>query len=188
QVSYGLHALLRRNAANVHKKEQWSVIFALLQAAGAALTSDYVEEAREAREQMGGGERNAYSDTESGWSARMAGSDRGYTSDDPSARQFRSGSSLASSTANSPLPCPRLPARSGSISATRMQREQPQRRCAPWADRHPRMRATRRSCCGRHSAATNQPPISRLRRCSNSCSGTRRISRRRTWTAQWSAC
>ncbi|GMR39829.1 hypothetical protein PMAYCL1PPCAC_10024, partial [Pristionchus mayeri] len=112
QISYGLHELLRRNAANVHKKEQWAVIFALLQAAGAALTSDDVEEAREAREQIGGGDRNAYSDTERGGSARMAGSDRGYTSDDPSARHLYrlsvgSGSSLASSAANSTTSLPK---------------------------------------------------------------------------------
>ncbi|GMS87930.1 hypothetical protein PENTCL1PPCAC_10105, partial [Pristionchus entomophagus] len=102
QISYGLHELLRRNAANVHKKEQWSVIFALLQAAGAALTSDEAEEAREAREQAGGGgERNAYSDTERGGSVRTTGADRGYTSDDPTSggRHFGSASSLASSSA-----------------------------------------------------------------------------------------
>ncbi|GMT18525.1 hypothetical protein PFISCL1PPCAC_9822, partial [Pristionchus fissidentatus] len=100
QISYGLHELLRRNAANVHKKEQWSVIFALLQASGAALTSDEVEEAREARESTsGGGERNAYSDTERGGSVRTMGGDRGYTSEDPNARHFGSASSLASSTA-----------------------------------------------------------------------------------------
>eukprot|EP00080_Pristionchus_pacificus_P016438 PDM76458.1 gbf-1 [Pristionchus pacificus] len=101
QISYGLHELLRRNAANVHRKEQWSVIFALLQATGAALTSDEVEEAREAREQAEGGgatERNAFSDTERGSSVRTMGTDRGYTSDDPSARHFGSTTSLASSS------------------------------------------------------------------------------------------
>ena len=36
QIAYGLHDLLRTNAANVHKKEHWAVLFALLEAAGAA--------------------------------------------------------------------------------------------------------------------------------------------------------
>lgn len=35
QIAYGLHELLRTNAANVHKSEHWAILFALLEAAGA---------------------------------------------------------------------------------------------------------------------------------------------------------
>jgi hypothetical protein len=31
QVSYGLHELLRNNAANIHSAEDWAVIFSLLE-------------------------------------------------------------------------------------------------------------------------------------------------------------
>jgi len=40
QVSYGLHELLRNNAANIHSKEDWSVIFTLLEVVGAGATPD----------------------------------------------------------------------------------------------------------------------------------------------------
>merc|ERR1719228_3187520 len=40
QVSYGLHELLRNNAANIHSKEDWSVIFTLLEVVGAGASPD----------------------------------------------------------------------------------------------------------------------------------------------------
>lgn len=40
QISFGLHELLRTNAANVHRREHWAVLFALLEAAGAAALQD----------------------------------------------------------------------------------------------------------------------------------------------------
>ena len=36
QIAFGLHALLRVNAANVHSAEHWEMFFALLEAVGAA--------------------------------------------------------------------------------------------------------------------------------------------------------
>lgn len=36
QIAFGLHALLRVNAANVHTAEHWEMFFALLEAVGAA--------------------------------------------------------------------------------------------------------------------------------------------------------
>ncbi len=36
QLAYGLHELLRANAANVHREEHWRVLFAIIEAAGAA--------------------------------------------------------------------------------------------------------------------------------------------------------
>ena len=40
QVSYGLHELLRNNAANIHTKEDWNVIFTLLEVVGAGASPD----------------------------------------------------------------------------------------------------------------------------------------------------
>uniref|UniRef100_A0A915PSH7 Telomere-associated protein Rif1 N-terminal domain-containing protein n=1 Tax=Setaria digitata TaxID=48799 RepID=A0A915PSH7_9BILA len=37
QIAYGLHELLRTNAANVHRREHWVVLFGLLEAAGAGV-------------------------------------------------------------------------------------------------------------------------------------------------------
>ncbi|VBB28394.1 unnamed protein product [Acanthocheilonema viteae] len=37
QIAYGLHELLRTNAANVHKREHWAIIFGLMEAAGAGV-------------------------------------------------------------------------------------------------------------------------------------------------------
>ncbi len=40
QISFGLHELLRTNAANVHRREHWAILFALIEAAGAAAYPD----------------------------------------------------------------------------------------------------------------------------------------------------
>ena len=40
QVSYGLHELLKNNAANIHSCEDWSVIFTLLEVVGAGASPD----------------------------------------------------------------------------------------------------------------------------------------------------
>ncbi|KAM3724305.1 Golgi-specific brefeldin A-resistance guanine nucleotide exchange factor [Dirofilaria immitis] len=37
QIAYGLHELLRTNAANVHRREHWTVLFALMEATGAGV-------------------------------------------------------------------------------------------------------------------------------------------------------
>lgn len=37
QIAYGLHELLRTNAANVHRREHWAVLFGLMEAAGAGV-------------------------------------------------------------------------------------------------------------------------------------------------------
>lgn len=47
QISYGLHELLRTNAANVHQKEHWAILFSLLEAAGAGSYPDDVNSNRE---------------------------------------------------------------------------------------------------------------------------------------------
>ena len=40
QVSYGLHEMLKNNAANLHSREDWNVIFTLLEVVGAVASSD----------------------------------------------------------------------------------------------------------------------------------------------------
>ena len=40
QVSYGLHELLKNNAANIHSREDWNVVFTLLEVVGAGATPD----------------------------------------------------------------------------------------------------------------------------------------------------
>ena len=40
QVSYGLHELLKNNAANIHNKEDWDVVFTLLEVVGAGASPD----------------------------------------------------------------------------------------------------------------------------------------------------
>ncbi|KAE9417648.1 hypothetical protein Angca_008878 [Angiostrongylus cantonensis] len=86
QISFGLHELLRTNAANVHRKEHWAVLFALLEAAGAAALPDDL-----ANVSWGFSygiwkslvtSRLAFSDGEV-MSPHSQSDDRGYTSDDP---------------------------------------------------------------------------------------------------------
>ncbi|CAB03915.3 Golgi-specific brefeldin A-resistance guanine nucleotide exchange factor 1 homolog [Caenorhabditis elegans] len=90
QIAFGLYELIRANAANVHKKEHWAVLFALLEAAGAAvLPDDYVMMTTTEKQQqslrVGGDQqqqRMAYSDVE-GASGRGGGAheERAYTSE-----------------------------------------------------------------------------------------------------------
>ncbi|KAJ1370138.1 G-box binding factor [Parelaphostrongylus tenuis] len=78
QISFGLHELLRTNAANVHRKEHWAVLFALLEAAGAAALPDDSTSS----ECITTSDRQAFSDGEV-MSPPPQSDDRGYTSDDP---------------------------------------------------------------------------------------------------------
>uniref|UniRef100_A0A158P6M8 SEC7 domain-containing protein n=1 Tax=Angiostrongylus cantonensis TaxID=6313 RepID=A0A158P6M8_ANGCA len=78
QISFGLHELLRTNAANVHRKEHWAVLFALLEAAGAAALPDDLANS----ECAATSDRQAFSDGEV-MSPHSQSDDRGYTSDDP---------------------------------------------------------------------------------------------------------
>ncbi|PAV79155.1 hypothetical protein WR25_16601 isoform J [Diploscapter pachys] len=100
QIAYGLHDLLRTNAANVHKKEHWTVLFALLEAAGAAaLPEDTIDASQHepsihlATTAASGIERNAYSDSEQRPATGLATessslrTDKGYTSDVPGDRR-----------------------------------------------------------------------------------------------------
>ncbi|CAB3401302.1 unnamed protein product [Caenorhabditis bovis] len=76
QIAYGLYELIRTNAANIHKKEHWAVLFELLETSGAAVfPDDYVPSATHKMSV----DRNAYSDVEQ--SSRCAVEDRAYTSE-----------------------------------------------------------------------------------------------------------
>jgi hypothetical protein len=37
QIAFGLHAILRNNAANVHRREHWITFLSLMEAVGAAV-------------------------------------------------------------------------------------------------------------------------------------------------------
>lgn len=39
-IAFGLHELLRTNAANVHRRDHWAILFGLLEAAGAGAYPD----------------------------------------------------------------------------------------------------------------------------------------------------
>uniref|UniRef100_A0AC35TM01 SEC7 domain-containing protein n=1 Tax=Rhabditophanes sp. KR3021 TaxID=114890 RepID=A0AC35TM01_9BILA len=76
QISYGLFELLRNNAANVHLKQHWEILFALLEATGAA---NYPELENNPG-QVGHIAREIVSDTEH-LKSREIPAERGYTSD-----------------------------------------------------------------------------------------------------------
>ncbi len=42
QISFGVHDLLRTNAANIHSNDDWSTIFTILQVYGAGATSPFL--------------------------------------------------------------------------------------------------------------------------------------------------
>jgi len=60
QISYGIHELLRNNAANIHSKQDWSVIFSLLEVVGAGASPEYTAPGLPTDEDSGqGGESDA---------------------------------------------------------------------------------------------------------------------------------
>lgn len=76
QIAFGLHELLRTNAANIHKKEHWAILFTLLEAAGAAAFPAELEEDHSKEHHAAPKRDDLSSDVE-----YEDGSDRGYTSD-----------------------------------------------------------------------------------------------------------
>merc|ERR1719334_397681 len=55
QVAYGLHELLRNNAANIHSREDWGVIFTLLEVVGAGASPDMSSQGRSDEDSGQGG-------------------------------------------------------------------------------------------------------------------------------------
>ncbi|CEF66676.1 Golgi-specific brefeldin A-resistance guanine nucleotide exchange factor 1 [Strongyloides ratti] len=78
QISFGLHDLLRLNAANVHKRQHWEVIFSLMEATGAA---NYPKESIKSDPIINHTTREVVSDTENTNIIKDMSIDRGYTSD-----------------------------------------------------------------------------------------------------------
>merc|ERR1739848_794209 len=64
-VSFGLHELLLNNAANIHKSEDWSIIFSLMEIIGAGVDNTKTEPTTNSAEDDPGNEV-AVSSTESG--------------------------------------------------------------------------------------------------------------------------
>ncbi|KIH67943.1 Sec7 domain protein [Ancylostoma duodenale] len=95
QISFGLHELLRTNAANVHRREHWAVLLSLLEAAGAAALPEDVQQP----ESSPPADRQAFSDGEA-MSARPTTDDRGYTSDDPNRMAGETGNKMTASGAD----------------------------------------------------------------------------------------
>uniref|UniRef100_A0A0K0G494 SEC7 domain-containing protein n=1 Tax=Strongyloides venezuelensis TaxID=75913 RepID=A0A0K0G494_STRVS len=78
QISFGLHDLLRLNAANVHKRQHWEIIFALMEATGAA---NYPKESVKSHLNEPPILREVVSDTENNTVSKDKSTDKGYTSD-----------------------------------------------------------------------------------------------------------
>lgn len=87
EIAFGLHELLRTNAANIHKSDDWFTLFSLLEVVGAAAhpppvlqpttqtpsTDKHVHTSRSTI--------NAESDNECSDCATTSTTDKGYTSD-----------------------------------------------------------------------------------------------------------
>uniref|UniRef100_A0A914YMM4 SEC7 domain-containing protein n=1 Tax=Panagrolaimus superbus TaxID=310955 RepID=A0A914YMM4_9BILA len=75
-IAFGLHDLLRANAANLHEARHWRVLFALLEAVGAAVYPDEIVDAHVSQN-----ESNRQTDSEQITKPRFY-HERGYVSDD----------------------------------------------------------------------------------------------------------
>ncbi|XP_053393405.1 Golgi-specific brefeldin A-resistance guanine nucleotide exchange factor 1-like isoform X2 [Mercenaria mercenaria] len=92
QVSYGLHDLLRTNAANIHSSHDWYTLFMLLEVVGAGVNPPPVLQVNNGVNVTEGLiEAGAQSDSElpSNSSVISGGTDRGYTSDSELETQSR---------------------------------------------------------------------------------------------------
>ncbi|TKR64527.1 hypothetical protein L596_025041 [Steinernema carpocapsae] len=76
QIAYGLHDLLQANAANVHRSSHWALIFALMEATGAAAYPDEIMDSPNTQSRLVQSESEQVDQP-------VLVEDRGYTSDDP---------------------------------------------------------------------------------------------------------
>ncbi|VDP15311.1 unnamed protein product [Onchocerca flexuosa] len=94
QIAYGLHELLRTNAANVHRHEHWTILFRLMEAAGAGVYPDDLNVQLDvelqpvlSQRKLKILDRQVHSDTEPSLNrsridnSETISADRGYTSD-----------------------------------------------------------------------------------------------------------
>lgn len=82
-IAFGLHDLLRVNAANVHESKHWRVLFALLEAVGASVYPDEIVDAHLSQHE------HRQTDSEQISKPRFY-HERGYVSDDALTMKQRS--------------------------------------------------------------------------------------------------
>nr|CDP93601.1 BMA-GBF-1, isoform g [Brugia malayi] len=92
QIAYGLHELLRTNAANVHRREHWAILFGLMEAVGAGVYPEdfntHIDTPASSQRKSKILNRQVHSDTEPSLNRPRVDNtnetmsvDRGYTSD-----------------------------------------------------------------------------------------------------------
>lgn len=87
EIAYGIYELLRTNAANIHKSEDWFILFSLLEVVGAAakpppiLQSSTENLSTSRHNDQNCSTPNAESDTECSDCQTISVTDKGYTSD-----------------------------------------------------------------------------------------------------------
>src|SRR5579862_9706374 len=87
EIAYGLHELLRTNAANIHKSDDWFTLFSLLEVVGAAahpppvLQPTIQNSSVDKNVHNSRSTTNAESDSECSDCATTSTTDKGYTSD-----------------------------------------------------------------------------------------------------------
>ena len=80
EIAYGLHELLRTNAANIHQSEHWFILFSLNEVIGGG-ASPSTNAASKHHAHQSQSTSNIESDTECSDCAPASSSDKGYTSD-----------------------------------------------------------------------------------------------------------
>ena len=88
EIAYGLHELLRTDATNIHKSEDWFILFSLLEVAGAAISPPAVLQSNSSSNlplnkhlHLSQSNNNVESDSECSDCVTSSPTDKGYTSD-----------------------------------------------------------------------------------------------------------
>jgi brefeldin A-resistance guanine nucleotide exchange factor 1 len=83
EIAYGLHELLRTNAANIHKSDDWFILFSLLEVVGAAAYPSPILQSPTPTKHVhhSHSATNVESDSECSDCATTSPTDKGYTSD-----------------------------------------------------------------------------------------------------------
>jgi brefeldin A-resistance guanine nucleotide exchange factor 1 len=81
EIAYGLHEFVRTNAANIHKSDDWFILFSLLEVVGAAAHPSPVFQSTNKPVHHSQSTTNADSDSECSDCITTSTTDKGYTSD-----------------------------------------------------------------------------------------------------------
>ena len=81
EIAYGLHELLRTNAVNIHKSEDWFILFSLLEVVGAAAHPSPLHQTTNKPIHHSQSQTHAESDSECSDCITTSTTDKGYTSD-----------------------------------------------------------------------------------------------------------